>query len=619
MADPGTDPIRAELELALAGRYSLERELGRGGMGAVFLARDLRLDRLVAVKVLPPELAVRPELRERFLRETRTAASFSHPNIVAVHSVEETPALLYFVMSFVEGETLAERVKRQGPLPVPDAIRLIQEVAWALSYAHGRGVVHRDIKPDNILVERGSGRALVMDFGISRSSAASGLTQVGESLGTPHFMSPEQAAGEVVDGRADLYSLGVSAFYAVTGTLPFDGGNAQAIMAMHLSQPAPAVASRRPDLPAALAAVVDRCLLKEPERRFATGEALVETLESVRGQQVEVPPPIRLWVMRADQFFRNGLILGLVSSQIVTRFGGDLDQLIFGTLFLVAVLALWTQVPLGMGDLARQGYSFSDLVAGVRALDQERAAALAAMRAAPNHARRQQRHAVLLATAGLLSAALLMFAFSQRTLVRPGTFQVTVPGVVAAFLGVSLGMGALVFAMAGLARRGKMDQRLHRLWSGRLGRFLFRIAGAGDVAGKGSAGSAVLSRAGMAGLLETLPAGARKNLDRFRPDLERLEGEVERLGRRERELDTAMAEARAGAATWSGGESEGQRGLIRDLETARQAVTERRAKLLAVLEGLRVQLLRVKSGIGPVEAVVQELAGVRALVEAGQE
>lgn len=146
-----TDPILLEVQTALAGRYSVERELGRGGMATVYLARDIRLDRLVAISVLLPELAVRPELRERFLRETRTAAAFSHPNIVPVHAVEETPTLLYFVMGFVDGDTLTQVVRRHGPLTATAAARLIQEVAWALSYAHGRGVVHRDVKPDNIL------------------------------------------------------------------------------------------------------------------------------------------------------------------------------------------------------------------------------------------------------------------------------------------------------------------------------------------------------------------------------------------------------------------------------------------------------------------------------------
>jgi serine/threonine protein kinase len=226
---PASPPIMpdfsSQLAVALAPDYTLDRELGRGGMGAVFLAHDTKLDRQVAIKALPPEHAVRPELRERFLRETRTAASFSHPNIVPVHGVEDRNQILCFVMGFVDGETLTQRVHRAGPLSASDAGRMMQEVAWALSYAHGRGVIHRDVKPDNIMLERATGRAVVTDFGIARSEATSGLTAVGEVIGTPHFMSPEQAAGETLDGRSDLYSLGCVAFFAVTGHPPFDAPN----------------------------------------------------------------------------------------------------------------------------------------------------------------------------------------------------------------------------------------------------------------------------------------------------------------------------------------------------------------------------------------------------------
>ena len=177
-------------------------------MGAVYLARDLRLDRLVALKVLPAEYAVLPALRERFLRETRTAASFSHPNIVPVYAVEEAPDLLAYVMSYVEGESLGERVKRSGPLSIRDTVRLLQDVGYALAYAHGRGVVHRDIKPDNVMIERATGRALVMDFGIARVITAApadvrqeGLTRVGEVIGTPgvHESPSRRAAMKSTD------------------------------------------------------------------------------------------------------------------------------------------------------------------------------------------------------------------------------------------------------------------------------------------------------------------------------------------------------------------------------------------------------------------------------------
>ena len=184
------DDIRRQL----GDRYAVERELGRGGMGAIYLARDLKLDRLVALKVLPLEFANDPSLRERFLRETRTAASFSHPNIVPVHAVEEREGLLAFAMGFVEGESVTQRVRRMGPLDVRSIVRMLQDVGYALAYAHGRGVVHRDIKPDNIMLERATGRALLMDFGISRTITTTvethGLTRVGEVVGTPEYMSP---------------------------------------------------------------------------------------------------------------------------------------------------------------------------------------------------------------------------------------------------------------------------------------------------------------------------------------------------------------------------------------------------------------------------------------------
>ncbi len=218
------DSVFVGFQQALAGRYSLERELGRGGMGIVYLAREVRLDRLVAIKLLPPHLAAHAPLRERFLREARTAARLSQPNIVQIFSVDEVGGFVFFVMAYVNGETLAHRVATRGALAPAEAARILREVAWALAYAHAQGVVHRDVKPENILLEQGMGRALVADFGIARLAHASGKTGVGEVLGTPEFMSPEQIAGESVDGRSDLYSLGAVGYYALSGRPPFEGG-----------------------------------------------------------------------------------------------------------------------------------------------------------------------------------------------------------------------------------------------------------------------------------------------------------------------------------------------------------------------------------------------------------
>ncbi|MEO8634917.1 MAG: serine/threonine-protein kinase [Gemmatimonadales bacterium] len=612
MTLPTDDLIVRELTAAVAGHYTLERELGRGGMGAVFLARDLKLDRLVAIKVLPPELAVRPELRARFLQETRTAASFSHPNIVPVHGVEESAALLYFIMGYVEGETLTQRVRRQGPLEAAVAVRLLREVAWALSYAHGRGVVHRDIKPDNILLERGSGRALVMDFGISRSAAASGLTQVGESLGTPHYMSPEQAAGDTVDGRSDLYSLGVTAYYAVTCTLPFDAPSAQAVMAMHLSQPAPPVANRRPDLPDALTASIDRCLAKAPADRFPTGEALGEALEAVQVHRAEVPPAIRLWVSRADQFFRNGLIIAFVSFQLLSRSNmSQLDKMIFAAMFTAAIFALWSQIPLGMRELARLGISFSDLRTGLELLDAERAATLAARRADPGYPSRRRRLWLGLGVGFLLGAGLLIFALKQRTPVATGGYSIGRLGVVAVFVAVTTLMATLVMMIATLAGGGRMDQRLHRLWRGSIGARLFRLGawrlpGAAPVGGQRGTLSASART-----LVDALPPEHRRAATTLKANLQHIAGRIDALGRRERELAASVAEIR----TPGGGteESSKQAELQRDLDVARRSVAEERVHLLQAVESARLGLIRVRSGLGEMSDVLSELAAATAV------
>ena len=251
-------------------------------MGVVYLAHETPLDRYVAVKVLPPHLASQPTIRERFLREARTAAQLSHPNVVPIYRAEEVGGYAFFAMAYIDGDNLAERVRDRGPLPPSDVVRVLREAAWALAYAHARGVVHRDIKAPNIMIERGTGRAVVTDFGIARDGTSS-LTEAGEVVGTVHYMSPEQANGEPLDGRSDLYSLGVAGFFALSGRLPFEGDNAAAVLLAVSSRPAPSLASVAPQLPRALIEVIDRCLRANPADRYATGEALAEAL----GQALE--------------------------------------------------------------------------------------------------------------------------------------------------------------------------------------------------------------------------------------------------------------------------------------------------------------------------------------------
>jgi len=264
---------------ALAPDFKVLGELGRGGMGIVYLAVDVNLDREVAIKVLPAHLTEPSGVRDRFLREARTSAKLSHPNIVPVYRADEKDGVVFFVMRHVDGESLAERLAAQGPLAPLDAARLLEQVALALDYAHARGVIHRDIKPENILLERGSNSAVVTDFGIARLMEAAPATATGQVLGTVHYMSPEQVLGERVDGRSDVYSLGVVGFKAVTGQLPFDSRSATAVLVEHVMKEPPTVRSVGPGVPEQLAAIIDRCLAKDPAARYQTAGALASALD----------------------------------------------------------------------------------------------------------------------------------------------------------------------------------------------------------------------------------------------------------------------------------------------------------------------------------------------------
>lgn len=277
---------------ALAGEFELETELGRGGMGVVFRARDVRLDRQVALKVLPPDVAGDAETRGRFLREARTAGQLSHPHIVHIHRADERGAFAFFVMGLVDGENLAQRVRDRGPLAPAEAVRHLREVAWALAYAHARGVIHRDVKPENIMIERGSNRALVTDFGIARTERSASLTSEGHIVGTAHYMSPEQVQGTALDGRSDLYALGCVGFFLLSGRLPFEGEASSAVLVAHVTRPAPPLLGVAPNVPRALAAVIDRCLQKDPTQRFATGEDLAEALRRAIEGAVAAREPV---------------------------------------------------------------------------------------------------------------------------------------------------------------------------------------------------------------------------------------------------------------------------------------------------------------------------------------
>ena len=286
-ASRSPDPLLDRVVAAVGDRFEIDGELGRGGMAVVYRAREVRLRRQVALKVLPPELAFRTGVRERFLREAQTAAQLTHPHIVPVFAADDNDGIAWLAMGLVEGETLGQRMARAPRCSADEARRILSEVADALAYAHAHGVVHRDVKPDNVLLDRESGRAVVTDFGIARAAEEElRLTVTGVAVGTPAYMSPEQALGEAeLDGRSDLYSLAVVGYQLITGELPFQANSATAMLMKHVGETPRPVAALRPDFPAALAEAIDRALAKKPADRWPDAIAFRRALLDPHGGQ----------------------------------------------------------------------------------------------------------------------------------------------------------------------------------------------------------------------------------------------------------------------------------------------------------------------------------------------
>ena len=299
----------------LGAHFQIVREIGRGGMGVVFLARDIALHRLVAIKVLRYEFTASEEHRERFRREARMTARLNHPSIVPVHSFGEVPddadaygaPLVYIVMKYVHGESLAERMRRERTLPAAEVQRILRDLALALDSAHRDGVVHRDLKAENILLERGTGRALLTDFGVALQRSLDPVrADSSHAFGTPHYMSPEQSAGELdIDGRSDLYSIGVLGYYMLTGSLPFEGASFEALAAKHIAE---APAALPAAVPAVLRAAIERCLLKEREARFRTGRDLADVLAAA--------PVRRRWFSGKRTVATSALLRGRIVAEM---------------------------------------------------------------------------------------------------------------------------------------------------------------------------------------------------------------------------------------------------------------------------------------------------------------
>jgi len=302
--------LRPKLEAALGDQLRLGALLGQGGFAAVFRAHDPFLERDVAIKVLDPSLAVDADLKEQFLHEARTIAAAEHPHIVPLYSADSTGELLYLVMRLLPGRSLEDRIA-EGKLPAAEAARIALECARALAAAHAVGVVHRDIKPANILLDA-NGNATVTDFGIALVTSRPARELLGSTAGTPHYMSPEQSLGERVDGRSDVYALGVVFYEMLTGTRPFPGRTRTEVMAQHISAPIPRVSDREPETPVTLVRLVDRMLAKDPAGRPTAAELVNELTAASTPDGLLTPSQVR-----RRRWKRRGLYLGIAAAGAV--------------------------------------------------------------------------------------------------------------------------------------------------------------------------------------------------------------------------------------------------------------------------------------------------------------
>ncbi|HMA38605.1 MAG TPA: serine/threonine-protein kinase [Gemmatimonadales bacterium] len=307
----GTDAVRERLQAALGAGFELGAKLGEGGFGVVYRARDVRLRRDVAVKLLRRELVSGEGFVERFEREAQALAALRHPNIVPVYAIGDQGELIYLIMPFVEGVTLTDYLREHGRLALDEAARILRAVGGALTAAHGVGLVHRDIKPDNIMLEGPKRHPLLMDFGIAKTGQTGGgvgLTSTGMVLGTPLYMSPEQAkADPAVDARSDIYSLGILAYQLFTGELPFNGDSIYAVLNQHLTTPVPEPRTLRPEIPAQVSAALRRAMAKQPAERFQHVEEFIEALEGRGGAAMHRP-----WALPGSRTLVAALLGGVL-------------------------------------------------------------------------------------------------------------------------------------------------------------------------------------------------------------------------------------------------------------------------------------------------------------------
>ena len=592
MDTPRPDQLFLEFQQALAGRYSIDRVLGRGGMGIVYLAREVHLDRMVAIKLLPPGRAEDPQVRSGFLREARLAAKLSHPNIIPIHSVEEREGFVFYVMAFVDGETLTERVRTRGPLTGSEGSRVLREAAWALAYAHAQDLVHRDVKPDNILLESATQRVLIADFGIAAAASDGG----GAISGTPEFMSPEQVLGGRIDGRSDLYGLGATAYFALSGRLPFEGENATEILARQVTELPPPLGSLGLAIPRKVAALVDRCLAKEPDHRPESAQAFADQLGLALEQRREAPLALRTFVKRSGRLDGGGtLIVGLLLIPLATGVAA-----VVGTAAgWAALLAGATLLPYGYllaaaRRLRLQGFAHEDLEPVFSAeIENNREELALGHKVTPSVVERLLGFTALVGTSVAVLSMAGIIAFGMMVS-RPGAAF----GALLETLSIAFVFSVATATFTGIGHLALRQQRTDvesvfwsKVWLGKLGRGIFKLAGR-MLRGRTLA-SAMTHRAtelslGMAAeqLFQALPKKVRADLKELPDLLQRLQSDAQSLRKRYDGIQEALADIGDAAAS----------SAYADLRAARDAVHAKLGEAVGALETIRLDLLRLHAG-----------------------
>ena len=614
-----------ELQAALAGEYSLQREIGRGGMGIVYLAREVQLDRDVAIKVLPTHLARLTTARERFVQEARTAAGLSHPHIVPIHRVGESDGFVFFVMSYIEGETLGERLRTLGPLPPADAARVLREVAWALAYSHGRGIIHRDIKPDNILLEAGTGRAMVTDFGIAHGGGQAGAaTDIGKIMGTAHFMSPEQGANKPLDGRSDIYSLGVVGYLAVSGRLPFYEESVPALIVRQSMDTPPSVKSVAPGIPSALAAAINRCLDANPAGRFPDGETLAAALAPSPDARSVLPPMLRSWLAAQNPLtlpylaWSTGfsvLTLGNIYANSTGNPGSHWRDV--AVLATIASLPIFPIVGFHLNQARKQfraGHTLADLRSALEIAKKERAESEALVHGGEKSVGLRSLQLATIASAGWLAVTigLLMAGVIHEN--RTPLVWIFSPVLTTMALGAvsnALGLQFIPTRIRNWWQTGIRD----RIWNSHIGEWLARRLGAPEQSR--AVGGGVLrpteAALGIAAsqLFAALPEAYRVELFELPAIIASLDA---RAAEARAEVDVVAALARPGS------------GDTAVLETRRSAASANLAASVGALERIRLDLLKLHGGasdLKPLTTLIEEAQlvadEVRRLAEAEQE